>query len=161
MSLLLTFLEVSIHSILYARAIYPPTLFSHRRIWHTRCVQSRHPGISGYVRDVVRGLAKELEKGRVRRVAVVVAGGMRKKVQNSKQGKTPIVGAVGKADVPSSDAMDESVDMDSSFDLGGRGVAGVGGTEEATPDTPSNMGAQVLERFDFILSDVLSTDLSS
>ncbi|KAL7420084.1 hypothetical protein Q5752_005049 [Cryptotrichosporon argae] len=67
-----SFLEVALHTILYLRQIYPPTTFARRRSHGVPVYQSRHPDVRAYVADVVHAIAREMGRGAVRRVTVVV-----------------------------------------------------------------------------------------
>lgn len=64
--------EVTLHTILYLRQIYPPTTFSRRRAHGVPVYQSRHPQVREYIAEIVSLLSKELANGNLKRVSVVV-----------------------------------------------------------------------------------------
>ncbi|RSH85976.1 uncharacterized protein EHS24_004163 [Apiotrichum porosum] len=67
-----SFLEVVFHTILCIRNVYPATTFTRRRAHGVPVYQSRHPEVRGYLARVVAALSKELEKGTLRRVTLVI-----------------------------------------------------------------------------------------
>lgn len=67
-----TLLEVTLHTLLCVRGVYPPSTFARRRAHGVPVYQSRHPEVRAYVAGVVAALARELEAGLLRRVTVVV-----------------------------------------------------------------------------------------
>jgi len=82
---ILEFLEVSIHSILYVRAVYPAGLqlkcdflysniglFERRRKWGVPVRMSRHPDLSTYIRDALLAMRPALERGEAKKVAVEI-----------------------------------------------------------------------------------------
>lgn len=66
------FLTVAIHTILYERAIYPPTSFLSARKYNFAVRQNRHFKVCEWVNDAVNAVETELLKGAVERVAVVM-----------------------------------------------------------------------------------------
>ncbi|PIA19360.1 DNA-binding protein [Coemansia reversa NRRL 1564] len=56
------FLEVYIHGILYARGIYPQSLFEDQYAYGIPVKASRHPELNGYIINVVAAIKSELEK---------------------------------------------------------------------------------------------------
>jgi mitotic spindle assembly checkpoint protein MAD2B len=66
------FLIVAIHTILYERAIYPPTTFISTRKYNFPVRQNRHPKVCKWIMDAVAAVESELQKGTVNRVAVVI-----------------------------------------------------------------------------------------
>lgn len=78
LSSLLHFLEVSIHTILHLRHVYPPSIFTLHRSYQIPVHRSRHPGLNEYISSVVGSVREELEKegeeGRgVKKVVVVLS----------------------------------------------------------------------------------------
>lgn len=67
-----TLLEVTIHTLLCIRGVYPPTTFARRRAYGVPVYQSRHPEVRAYIANVVAALSKELELGLLRRVTIVI-----------------------------------------------------------------------------------------
>ena len=61
--ILLEFLEACIHQVLYARGIYPASIFDKRLKYGTMVHQSRHPDINGYVRRVLGNTKPLMEVG--------------------------------------------------------------------------------------------------
>ena len=66
------FLTVAIHTVLYERAIYPPTSFLSARKYNFSVRQNRHPKVCEWVNDAVSAVETELLKGSVARVAIVI-----------------------------------------------------------------------------------------
>lgn len=64
--------EVTIHTILCIRQVYPVTTFTRRRAHGVPVYQSRHPQVREYVAEVTSLIGKEMEKGNARRVTVVI-----------------------------------------------------------------------------------------
>lgn len=69
---LLKFLEVSIHTILFVRRIYPTELFARRKKYDAPVYQSRHPDLNSYISGAVKAVGEELVRGTVQRVVVVI-----------------------------------------------------------------------------------------
>ncbi|KAF4549205.1 HORMA domain-containing protein [Elsinoe fawcettii] len=67
-----TFLTVSIHTILYERAIYPTNSFITARKYNYPVRQNRHPRVCKWITDAVAAVETELLKCVVDRVAVVI-----------------------------------------------------------------------------------------
>lgn len=66
------FLVVSIHTILYERAIYPASTFLSTRKYNFPVRQNRHPKVCQWILDAVAAVEAEMLKGTVDRVAVVI-----------------------------------------------------------------------------------------
>lgn len=66
------FLIVAIHTILYERAIYPPSTFISTRKYNFPVRQNRHPKVCKWIVDAVAAVEAEMLKGTVHRVAVVI-----------------------------------------------------------------------------------------
>lgn len=66
------FLTVAIHTILYERAIYPPSTFISTRKYNFPVRQNRHPRVCKWIMDAVAAVEAEMQKGTVHRVAVVI-----------------------------------------------------------------------------------------
>jgi mitotic spindle assembly checkpoint protein MAD2B len=66
------FLIVAIHTILYERAIYPPSTFISTRKYNFPVRQNRHPKVCKWIMDAVAAVEAEMQKGTVNRVAVVI-----------------------------------------------------------------------------------------
>jgi mitotic spindle assembly checkpoint protein MAD2B len=52
--ILIDFLEVAIHAVLYAREVYPPFLFEQRRKYSVNIFRCRHPGVIQYIQRVLK-----------------------------------------------------------------------------------------------------------
>ncbi|KAJ4270149.1 hypothetical protein NW762_001822 [Fusarium torreyae] len=65
-----TFLTLTLHTLLYHRALYPQTTFLTARALNLPVHQSRHPGLCTWINDAVSSVAAQLRKGAVRRIAV-------------------------------------------------------------------------------------------
>jgi hypothetical protein len=59
------FVECWVHSILYARKIYPAVLFEQKRYQEISVWQSRHPDINAYIRRVIDNLRPLIEQVRL------------------------------------------------------------------------------------------------
>ncbi|KAG6380867.1 DNA-binding protein [Boletus reticuloceps] len=66
------FIEVAIHTILYARQIYPPDLFVRRKRYDMPVFQSRHPALNEYISGAVKAIADELASGNIQKVVIVI-----------------------------------------------------------------------------------------
>ncbi|KAG8847193.1 hypothetical protein FRB91_012027, partial [Serendipita sp. 411] len=69
---MLKFLEVSIHTILFVRRVYPSELFARRKKYDAPVYQSRHPDLNKYISDAVKAVGDELTRGSVERVVIVI-----------------------------------------------------------------------------------------
>ena len=61
-----------LHTLLYLRAVYPPTTFTRRRAHGVPVFQSRHPQVREYIAEIVQLIGKELAKGNLRRLTTVI-----------------------------------------------------------------------------------------
>ncbi|KAG9020328.1 hypothetical protein FS842_007407, partial [Serendipita sp. 407] len=59
---MLKFLEVSIHTILFVRRVYPSELFARRKKYDAPVYQSRHPDLNKYISDAVKAVGDELTR---------------------------------------------------------------------------------------------------
>jgi len=66
------FLTVAIHTILYARNIYPLDSFISAKKYNFPVHQSRHPKVCAWITDAVSSVQNELLSGIVDRIAVVI-----------------------------------------------------------------------------------------
>ncbi|KIR38509.1 mitotic spindle assembly checkpoint protein MAD2B [Cryptococcus deuterogattii 99/473] len=64
--------EISLHTILCIRQIYPPTTFTRRRAHGVPVYQSRHPTVRTYISQVIASVGKEIHEGRLKRMTVVI-----------------------------------------------------------------------------------------
>ncbi|KAF5713359.1 mitotic spindle assembly checkpoint MAD2 [Fusarium mundagurra] len=67
-----TFLTLTLHTLLYHRALYPKTTFLTARALNLPVHQSRHPGLCTWINDAVASVAAQLRKGTVRRIAIAM-----------------------------------------------------------------------------------------
>ncbi|KAF5006147.1 hypothetical protein FDECE_7463 [Fusarium decemcellulare] len=67
-----TFFTLTLHTLLYHRALYPPATFLTARALNLPVHQSRHPGLCAWINDAVSAVSAQLRKGVVRRIAVVM-----------------------------------------------------------------------------------------
>merc|ERR1712185_791142 len=74
MELVFELLEVAIHTILYARDVYPRALFEERRAFGVRAAMSRHPDLNEYIADVLRSAKPLMDAGAMTKLVVVIAG---------------------------------------------------------------------------------------
>ncbi|KAJ4407094.1 hypothetical protein N0V82_009995 [Gnomoniopsis sp. IMI 355080] len=79
-----SFLTVSIHTILYYRAIYPKQTFLSAKAFNLPVHQSRHPRVCQWINDAVDAVMAQIAKGSAERVAVVIHS-----PPNSSPPKTP------------------------------------------------------------------------
>jgi mitotic spindle assembly checkpoint protein MAD2B len=63
--LLLDFIEACVHTILYAREIYPPMIFEQRARYGVNVFHCRHPDVDAYIRRVLDNTKGLLELGLV------------------------------------------------------------------------------------------------
>lgn len=66
------FLEVSIHTILYNRGIYPEGVFERRKKYNVPVQMCLHPDVVDYITKVVDGVKVMVESGEVNLVTVVI-----------------------------------------------------------------------------------------
>lgn len=52
--------EVSIHTILFVRRLYPVDLFTRKKKWDAPVYQSRHPALNEYISGAVKAVGEEL-----------------------------------------------------------------------------------------------------
>lgn len=85
-STLSSFLTVSIHTLLYERALYPANSFISARAYRFPVRQSRHPKVCEWINDAVSAVEKEIAAGRAERVSFVIydIGGRQEDGQESK-----------------------------------------------------------------------------
>ncbi|KAK8858845.1 hypothetical protein IAR55_003075 [Kwoniella newhampshirensis] len=69
-----SFLEISLHTLLCIRQIYPPSTFTRRRAHSCPVYQSRHPLVRSYISEVIASISPEIHEGRLRRMTMVVKG---------------------------------------------------------------------------------------
>ncbi|WVR06599.1 hypothetical protein IAU60_003631 [Kwoniella sp. DSM 27419] len=71
---IVSFLEISIHTLLHLRSIYPTSTFTRRRAHSVPVYQSRHPQVQAYISNVIAALAPEVHAGKLRRMTMVIKG---------------------------------------------------------------------------------------
>ncbi|WWD18736.1 hypothetical protein CI109_103190 [Kwoniella shandongensis] len=69
-----SFLEISLHTILCIRQVYPPSTFTRRRAHSCPVYQSRHPLVRSYISEVISSISPEIQSGRLRRLTLVIKG---------------------------------------------------------------------------------------
>ncbi|KAJ3465977.1 hypothetical protein MRS44_006635 [Fusarium solani] len=67
-----TFLTLTLHTLLYHRALYPAATFLTARALNLPVHQSRHPGLCTWINDSVAAVSAQLRKGTVRRIAITM-----------------------------------------------------------------------------------------
>ncbi|KAJ2907318.1 DNA polymerase zeta processivity subunit [Zalerion maritima] len=67
-----SFFLVSIHSLLHARALYPPTTFLTTRAFNLAVHQSRHPRVCSWVKDTVSSVCSQLATGTVHKAVFAI-----------------------------------------------------------------------------------------
>ncbi|WWC88379.1 uncharacterized protein L201_003290 [Kwoniella dendrophila CBS 6074] len=70
----ISFLEISLHTILYLRSVYPASTFTRRRAHQVPIYQSRHPQVRSYITNVISSLSPEIYNGKLKRITVVIKG---------------------------------------------------------------------------------------
>jgi hypothetical protein len=73
---LLGFLEAAIHTVLYARGVYPPELFELRRQYNVPVRMARHPALREYVASLLTAehLGHWLQRGLVDQLVLAILG---------------------------------------------------------------------------------------
>jgi hypothetical protein len=70
--LLLTFLEVAIHSILFARRVYPEAVFERRKQYGVAVWMSRHPKLNDCIHEALYHMKAPIMKGAVEAVVMLL-----------------------------------------------------------------------------------------
>lgn len=68
--ILIEFLEVAVHNILYVRNIYPPSIFVRRKKYGVPVQMSTHPYLNEYITECLKTIRDLLQKNEVRKVTV-------------------------------------------------------------------------------------------
>lgn len=68
--ILIEFLEVALHNILYVRNIYPPSIFVRRKKYGVPVQMSTHPYLNEYITECLKTIRDLLQKNEVRKVTV-------------------------------------------------------------------------------------------
>jgi mitotic spindle assembly checkpoint protein MAD2B len=69
--ILIDFLEVAVHNILYVRTIYPESIFVRRKKYGIPVQMSTHPYLNEYITECLKTVRELLKKNEVRKVTVV------------------------------------------------------------------------------------------
>jgi hypothetical protein len=69
--ILIDFLEVAVHNILYVRNIYPESIFVRRKKYGVPVQMSTHPYLNEYITECLKTARELLKKNEVRKVTVV------------------------------------------------------------------------------------------
>ncbi|XP_021922607.1 mitotic spindle assembly checkpoint protein MAD2B isoform X3 [Zootermopsis nevadensis] len=69
--ILIEFLEVAIHNVLYVRNIYPTSIFVRRKKYGVPVQMSTHPYLNEYITECLKTIKDLLTKNEVRKVTVV------------------------------------------------------------------------------------------
>ncbi|KAK0060737.1 mitotic spindle assembly checkpoint protein MAD2B [Biomphalaria pfeifferi] len=72
LDILVEFIEVSIHCILYNRNLYPQGVFEKRNKYNVPVQMCQHPEVRSYVNSIIESLALLLSEGRVDKISVVI-----------------------------------------------------------------------------------------
>jgi hypothetical protein len=70
--IVLSFLEILFHGVLYYRGVYPPALFERHRAYGMAVWRSRHPQLNTAIHEVLFALKPPLLKGVVEAVSLVI-----------------------------------------------------------------------------------------
>lgn len=69
--ILVDFLEVAVHNVLYVRNIYPASIFVRRKKYGVPVQMSTHPYLNEYITECLKTIRDLLKKNEVRKVTVV------------------------------------------------------------------------------------------
>ncbi|KAJ3061631.1 MAD2 mitotic arrest deficient-like 2, partial [Rhizoclosmatium hyalinum] len=70
--ILIDFAEVSIHTILAERNVYPPDIFTKCQKYGLIVRKSRHPALNGYIKDFLMAIRADLQQGSVQKIHIVI-----------------------------------------------------------------------------------------
>lgn len=68
--ILIEFLEVAVHNILYVRNIYPASIFVRRKKYGVPVQMSTHPYLNEYITECLKTIRDLLQKNEVRKVTL-------------------------------------------------------------------------------------------
>ena len=68
--ILIEFLEVAVHNVLYVRNIYPSSIFVRRKKYGVPVQMSTHPYLNEYITECLKTIRDLLQKNEVRKVTV-------------------------------------------------------------------------------------------
>jgi hypothetical protein len=68
--ILIEFLEVAVHNVLYVRNIYPASIFVRRKKYGIPVQMSTHPYLNEYITECLKSIRELLKKNEVRKVTV-------------------------------------------------------------------------------------------
>jgi mitotic spindle assembly checkpoint protein MAD2B len=68
--ILIDFLEVAVHNVLYIRNIYPESIFVRRKKYGVPVQMSTHPYLNEYISECLKTIKELLKKNEVRKVTV-------------------------------------------------------------------------------------------
>ncbi|KAK7861952.1 hypothetical protein R5R35_006321 [Gryllus longicercus] len=69
--ILLEFLEIAIHTVVYSRRLYPDTIFVKKKLYGTPVYCSIHPEVNSYITESLKGIQELIKKNEVKKVCVV------------------------------------------------------------------------------------------
>ena len=69
--ILLEFLEVAIHNIIFIRNIYPSSIFERRKKYGVPVQMSIHPHVNEYITECLKAIKELLKKNEVKKVAII------------------------------------------------------------------------------------------
>jgi mitotic spindle assembly checkpoint protein MAD2B len=69
--ILIDFLEVAVHNVLYVRNIYPESIFVRRKKYGVPVRMSTHPHLNEYVTECLKTIRELLKRNEVQKVTVV------------------------------------------------------------------------------------------
>lgn len=70
MDILLEFLEVAIHSVLYSRKLYPDSIFVAKKKYGVAVFQAVHPDVAKYIQECLKAVAFHASKKQLKQVLV-------------------------------------------------------------------------------------------
>ncbi|GAB5033650.1 mitotic spindle assembly checkpoint protein mad2b [Nannochloropsis oceanica] len=73
-AVLLEFLEVAVHQVLYNRGVYPSAVFERRRKYDVPVFMSRHPDLNLYIHEVMQAAGGMLMEGSIDKIVLTLYG---------------------------------------------------------------------------------------
>ncbi|CAO1634107.1 unnamed protein product [Sympodiomycopsis kandeliae] len=70
---ILQFLEITFHTVLYMRNVYPPEVFKLHKFYSLPVYRSRHPGLNEYITGILASIRHELEQSKLKKIILVIS----------------------------------------------------------------------------------------
>ena len=71
-NVILSFIEVATHSLLFYRGLYPPSVFEKRKEYGLACWMSRHPALNASIADSLAAAKPHLLRGTIESIVIVI-----------------------------------------------------------------------------------------